>query len=966
MKISLCLIVKPSNDEAKFLKQCLASVAEYVDEICITITGQNEKVEEVAEKYGAKISFFHWINDFAEARNYNFSQATGDYILWLDTDDVVKGGEHLKETIKRMEEKGVDAGICDYLYDFDEWGQCVVTHRKTRIVKNNGIMRWSGQLHEDLVPVGKIPQGRVRAYLIEDIKVIHKSTSKRKTEAQERNLKMSLLQLEQNPADPKNVWDVANAHLALGDFNEAIEYYFQFIPVTGSDEEKFLAWHRMAEALKKLDKSGEAIEAEWEAIKLRPWYPDGYLGIGEIYYLMGKPKYAKEFLITGLTKEVPKDTAIVWNPRDYDFNPLQILARVYFQLARPKEAKQCLEQCLKLYPKDKNIQKVIKQLDREIKNLDKIDKIYKQAENAKSKEEIKKLIDSAPDYLKCHPKLIYLKNVHFIKEKTSGKDLVIYCYQTDEEFNPDIILKTGRGGSEEAVYHMSKRMAELGWNVTVYANCGFQEKEFGKVTWKPWWSFNPRDRQDILVVWRHPVLFEIGKVNVGKKYVWLHDILEPVEFTPKRLNEIDKIITLSEWQRNLFPNIPEEKFLISGNGIEPQMFQKKAERNPHRMIYTSSYDRGLETLLKLFPLVKEEVPQAELHIFYGWDLFDRSHSDNPKMMEMKERIIKLMEQDGVYEHGRVSQEQIIEEYQKSGAWAYPTEFGEISCITAMKAQVAGCIPITTNVAALDETVHFGLKVDSKNIYTDKDAQAEWVQGAINILKNPPTEDERQEMINWAKNRFNWDSVAKQWDEEFLKDNSKNKVPYLSMDRYQWIRSKCSPSQKIVDIGGNDGHTFFSWDRKNITTVDLDVYEIENFVRANAEKLPFKDKEFEVAILAEILEHLDNPVQALKEAKRVADKIIITVPNEHEWASSLNPFMKPEEAAARQGKTVEEMAHSDNKAKEFYTEDNYKHLHHQRYYTKRSLEEHLKEAGIENYKIGKLYDGKFAFWTVVAL
>jgi len=41
-------------------------------------------------------------------------------------------------------------------------------------------------------------------------------------------------------------------------------------------------------------------------------------------------------------------------------------------------------------------------------------------------------------------------------------------------------------------------------------------------------------------------------------------------------------------------------------------------RHKHWVIYTSSYDRGLEHLLKMWPDVKKAVPDAELHIFYGW------------------------------------------------------------------------------------------------------------------------------------------------------------------------------------------------------------------------------------------------------------------------------------------------------------------------------------------------------------
>ena len=968
MKLSLCLIVKPDNQEAKLLDRCLKSVAQWVDEICITITGENAECERVAKKYNARISHFKWINDFAAARNFNFSQATGDFIFWLDNDDIVSGANLLPSVLKMMDENGVDVGVLDYLYDFDKYGQITVIHKKARIIKNDGCTKWMGKLHED-----SIEQRDVKSYFIENIKILHKSTEERKKEAQKRNLIISLQQYQENSSDPKNIWDIANAYLSLGRNIEAIQYYLDFVQKTGSEEEKFLAYHRMAGAMKNLGEFDRAIECEWEAMKIRPWYPDSYLGLGEIYYQINKNRNAKEFLIQGLTKKVPENTAIVWNPRDYDFNPLILLAYVYYELNEPEKAKLCLEKCLKIYPKHSEIKTKLKMLNKEVERLKEVDKICEKVKQAKNQQQIKNIIDSAPDELRCHPKLIYLRNIHLIKKNSSGKDLVIYCYHTEEEFDPDKILKEGRGGSEEAVYHLSKRLADLGWNVVVYANCGYKEKKFGKVLRKPWWSFNVRDRQDVLVVWRHPALYEIPNINITKKYVWLHDILRPAEFTFRRLSQINKIFPLSKWQRDLFSDIPDEKFMISRNGIDLEMIkkaeQKGIKRNPYRLIYTSSYDRGLECLLKLFPIIKKEVPQAELHIFYGWNIWDASHSGNKEKMAEKEKILKLLNQPGVYEHGRIPQEQIMEEYLKSSILAYPTEFGEISYITGMKAQALGCIPITTNAGCLDETIQFGLKVDSKTIYTDANAQQEWISGVINLLQNPPSEIERQEMENWARKHFNWDSVAEQWDREFRQKENKQKEKIVRGNRFEWIENQCSRNEKIVDIGGNKGIVFEKWDRKNIVTVDIDKYDVQNFVQADAHHLPFQDKEFDTAVLGDILEHVNDPVQVLKEAKRVAkNKIVITVPNEYEWDKDRGPFLPVEEVAKAERLTVEAMAKRDNPAIEFYTKDNYRHLHHNRYYTREMLEEHLQKAGIKNYTIGRLYtvgeDKGFAFFTCV--
>ena len=103
--ISLCIICAPTDEEAKLLDRCLSYVSPFVGEICLTVTGQNKKCEEVGEKYKAKVSHFEWVNDFAKARNFNFAQATGEFVFWCDADDCVKGAEHLPKVIEKMKEK---------------------------------------------------------------------------------------------------------------------------------------------------------------------------------------------------------------------------------------------------------------------------------------------------------------------------------------------------------------------------------------------------------------------------------------------------------------------------------------------------------------------------------------------------------------------------------------------------------------------------------------------------------------------------------------------------------------------------------------------------------------------------------------------------------------------------------------------------------------------------------------------
>ena len=84
LKIALALIVKYDKEEADMLRQCLSLTAQFVNKVFITITHKKDEkpckeMVRVCEDFGCVISEFEWVNNFAKARNFNFSQVPKDY-----------------------------------------------------------------------------------------------------------------------------------------------------------------------------------------------------------------------------------------------------------------------------------------------------------------------------------------------------------------------------------------------------------------------------------------------------------------------------------------------------------------------------------------------------------------------------------------------------------------------------------------------------------------------------------------------------------------------------------------------------------------------------------------------------------------------------------------------------------------------------------------------------------------------
>ncbi|MCR5452148.1 MAG: glycosyltransferase family 2 protein [Lachnospiraceae bacterium] len=93
------MIVK---DEEAVLERCLDSVADLMDEIIIVDTGSSDSTKEIASRYTDKIYDYEWKKDFADARNFAFSKATGDYIYSCDADEVLE--EQGREEFKKLKQ----------------------------------------------------------------------------------------------------------------------------------------------------------------------------------------------------------------------------------------------------------------------------------------------------------------------------------------------------------------------------------------------------------------------------------------------------------------------------------------------------------------------------------------------------------------------------------------------------------------------------------------------------------------------------------------------------------------------------------------------------------------------------------------------------------------------------------------------------------------------------------------------
>ena len=153
--VSLCMIVK---DEEAVLARCLKSVQGFADEIVIVDTGSADRTKEIAAGFTEQIYSIPWEDDFAAARNFAFSKGTGDYLFWLDADDVILEEElhKLKGLKERLDQEQPDVVMMKYAVGFDQSGRPTFTFYRERLIRNCGQARFRGCIHEAVVPFGRI------------------------------------------------------------------------------------------------------------------------------------------------------------------------------------------------------------------------------------------------------------------------------------------------------------------------------------------------------------------------------------------------------------------------------------------------------------------------------------------------------------------------------------------------------------------------------------------------------------------------------------------------------------------------------------------------------------------------------------------------------------------------------------------------------------------------------------------
>jgi tetratricopeptide (TPR) repeat protein len=147
LTLSLCMIVK---DEEAMIGRCLEAARDAVDEIIVVDTGSTDRTVEIAERHGARVLHHVWDGDFSAARNVSFEAATGDWVMYLDADEVLVAADaaRLRALTGRTWREAFFLTETNHTGDIEDG--TAITHDAMRVFRNRPEYRFEGRIHEQI------------------------------------------------------------------------------------------------------------------------------------------------------------------------------------------------------------------------------------------------------------------------------------------------------------------------------------------------------------------------------------------------------------------------------------------------------------------------------------------------------------------------------------------------------------------------------------------------------------------------------------------------------------------------------------------------------------------------------------------------------------------------------------------------------------------------------------------------
>lgn len=328
------------------------------------------------------------------------------------------------------------------------------------------------------------------------------------------------------------------------------------------------------------------------------------------------------------------------------------------------------------------------------------------------------------------------------------------------------------GGAEVSAVQLAKQLGRNGHDVCIYCNTDHEYTlpNLG-ITVEPYTDMRNYEHMDILIVVRaHEILNTRIRAWFKQRprvlLNWSGDAYDQSNnhiFWDKWVcDHIDGFVTKSKWQRDtlneIYPNLRGKTEVIY-NGVDASLFPDAPTKDENKFIWASTWYRGLENMLTIWPRIKEQLPDAHLDVYAKTALY---LDNNPSDQQAKPLFDELAKLDGVVLREPVMQKELIHELASAKLLLYPNmNFLESSCGTAQQSILAGTPVITSARAGLPETVGSeGFCINHKP--GTEDYTASFVEKVIKLCQDQKLYNRLSRQGLSRRTDESWEKVAIKW------------------------------------------------------------------------------------------------------------------------------------------------------------------------------------------------------------
>lgn len=257
--ISLCMITK---NEEKNIEKCLENIYKIVDEIIIVDTGSEDNTIEMSRKFGAIVISHKWNDDFSDARNIALKNATKDWILVLDADEVITPDEmvRLKNILQiNPNLEGFHLRLSNMISGVSV-GDAIVL----RVFKNRKEYKFEGKIHEQVILSIEALNGK-HCIGATDIKIQHYGYDPQIANIEQKQ-KRNIDLLNQCPIEKRDgyfYYSLGNEYARINENYKALKNYYKAlqIPINKGQKPVYLSYLylHISKVLNSCEKYREAI-----------------------------------------------------------------------------------------------------------------------------------------------------------------------------------------------------------------------------------------------------------------------------------------------------------------------------------------------------------------------------------------------------------------------------------------------------------------------------------------------------------------------------------------------------------------------------------------------------------------------------------------------------------------------------------------------------------------------------------